>query len=408
MSNQISFGRRGRGIGLALLFGWGLALVPGAGHAQDGVAQTSEAAVPANLLWLARHQDEDGHWDAARFAEHCTGQPCGGAGNAEHNVGLTGLSLLAFLGAGYTHLSREKHTDPVSGKEVVFGQVVKAAVKYLIVQSQADGRLGPDEGARPLMNHTVATLALSEAFGLTQSRLFQDPAQKAIDCLVRAQNPGAGWGDRPLDGKSNTLLTCLGVMALTSARISGLECPEGALADARRFIESVTEPTYGKCGYRRDDPLILSLHDHADYVPHESLSAMGMLCRMFSDRDAKDPKLRLGANLLVPDAPTWDAARRTIDYGYWYFGTLALFQFDGPTSSGVQGQWQPWGKSVAEALTGHQARRADGCACGSWDPVDRWSGPEGGGGRVFATALNTLTLEVYYRYESVVGGGRRR
>ena len=37
----------------------------------------------------------------------------------------------------------------------------------------------------------------------------------------------------------------------------------------------------------------------------------------------------------------------------------------------------------------------DGCPRGSWDPDGRW-GHEGG--RIYATALAVLTLEVYYRY----------
>ena len=39
-------------------------------------------------------------------------------------------------------------------------------------------------------------------------------------------------------------------------------------------------------------------------------------------------------------------------------------------------------------------------SCGSWEPIDRWGGE---GGRVYATAINALTLEVYYRYANVFG-----
>jgi len=38
---------------------------------------------------------------------------------------------------------------------------------------------------------------------------------------------------------------------------------------------------------------------------------------------------------------------------------------------------------------------------GSWEPDGRWCCK---GGRVYATAVNALTLEVYYRYASVFGG----
>lgn len=38
--------------------------------------------------------------------------------------------------------------------------------------------------------------------------------------------------------------------------------------------------------------------------------------------------------------------------------------------------------------------KADGCTWGSWDPIDRWGEK---GVRVYATAINVLTLDVYYR-----------
>ncbi|RKY14435.1 MAG: hypothetical protein DRP63_08530, partial [Planctomycetota bacterium] len=40
-------------------------------------------------------------------------------------------------------------------------------------------------------------------------------------------------------------------------------------------------------------------------------------------------------------------------------------------------------------------QRRGGCADGSWDPVGKWGMV---GGRVYSTALNALTLEIYYRY----------
>jgi len=57
---------------------------------------------------------------------------------------------------------------------------------------------------------------------------------------------------------------------------------------------------------------------------------------------------------------------------------------------------------MLDAILPVQHGRKDGCAEGSWDTtkVDRWAQ----GGRVYATAINVMTLEVYYRYKSVFGG----
>jgi hypothetical protein len=52
------------------------------------------------------------------------------------------------------------------------------------------------------------------------------------------------------------------------------------------------------------------------------------------------------------------------------------------------------------SILAHQRMDPTDCRRGSWDPVDPWSAD---GGRVYATAVNTLCLEIYYRYERVFG-----
>ena len=79
---------------------------------------------------------------------------------------------------------------------------------------------------------------------------------------------------------------------------------------------------------------------------------------------------------------------------HWLFGTLALYRVGGPA-------WKAWSENLRGAVVGTQ--RTDGavcCARGSWDPV----GPASGRfGRVGATALRTLCLEIYYRYDAGLG-----
>jgi hypothetical protein len=76
----------------------------------------------------------------------------------------------------------------------------------------------------------------------------------------------------------------------------------------------------------------------------------------------------------------------------WYYGTYAAFQIGGTT-------WKAWRGALGEAVV--KSQRTDGDASGSWDPVGPWGYV---GGRVYATAMQTLTLEVYYRYAPLLGG----
>ena len=90
----------------------------------------TEDAVRAALRWLARHQSRDGSWGAATYSENCTHDACSGSGARDYDVGVTALSLLAFLGAGYSHLSRDEIRDPqFPGRTLKFGDVVRDGVK---------------------------------------------------------------------------------------------------------------------------------------------------------------------------------------------------------------------------------------------------------------------------------------
>ncbi|RMF93670.1 MAG: hypothetical protein D6741_13440, partial [Planctomycetota bacterium] len=78
---------------------------------QDGGTRESEAAVEAGLRWLAAHQLENGGWSFDFTKSYCGGM-CSHPGNEPSTTAATGLALLPFLGAGYTHLDGE-HRDVV-------------------------------------------------------------------------------------------------------------------------------------------------------------------------------------------------------------------------------------------------------------------------------------------------------
>ncbi len=362
--------------------------------AAGGGGRASEDGVRAGLDWLARHQSPDGAWECDGFSENCKGTECDGGGYGEHRIGVTGLALLAFLGAGYTHLSKETNNEGL-----VYGDVVKKGFRHLIQAQEADGSIR-GQGVKPMYNHAIATLALAEEYGMTSSAIFKEPAQMAVDWLVKSRNPGRGWRYTPLSGDNDTSVTSWCLMALKSARLSGIQVPDQAFDDAMAWIEEATDPKDGKVGYNARETAgvkVVVPGKNEDYQHHETMTAVGVLCRVLVRRDADDAAVQQGVGVLSKDLPKWDPARFGNDYYYWYYGTLAMFQADGPGAEGDHAGWKAWEQSTRNALVLNQRPEEDGCLRGSWDPDDRW-GFEGG--RVCATALNTMTLEVYYRYAS--------
>src|SRR6185295_7897281 len=111
--------------------------------ARGGGSIATESAVEAGLKWLARHQDPDGHWSAMDYAKQCKGGACTGTGVSDFDAGLTGLSLLAFLGAGYTPQNRASYVDAITGQTMRFGETVRKGLKWLIEKQGADGAIGP-------------------------------------------------------------------------------------------------------------------------------------------------------------------------------------------------------------------------------------------------------------------------
>ena len=101
---------------LSFFLGRGPSLAAHAGERSPGeIDQAAEVgeAIQLALDWLAAHQSPDGSWDCDGFAQLCAekGAPaCTGPGSSKHDVGVTGLALLALLRAGGTP-AEGKHDD---------------------------------------------------------------------------------------------------------------------------------------------------------------------------------------------------------------------------------------------------------------------------------------------------------
>jgi hypothetical protein len=178
--------------------------------------------------------------------------------------------------------------------------------------------------------------------------------------------------------------------------MADLVVPDHIFEGGKKWIEMMTDPAYGKVGYMQKGAGGARLSD-SKAAPNEAMTAVGVLSRIFTGDARSHTELKSGATLLLKDLPVWDAAGGKVDSYYWYYGSLAMFQMG-------EKYWERWNVAMKETLLPNQHRIADGDLDGSWDSMDDAWGSAGG--RVYTTAMNVLTLEVYYRYE-FIGSNRR-
>ena len=111
----------------------------------------------------------------AETAARCRGilERLGGAPGLDAE--LSGLALLAFMGAGYSHLSRDVYDG------ICFGKVVRSGLDALKRCQEVDGSFNSKE---PLAN-AVAALAMHEAYSLTASDHWKESARKGVASVER-------------------------------------------------------------------------------------------------------------------------------------------------------------------------------------------------------------------------------
>ena len=349
-------------------------------------------SVRQGLDWLLAHQDANGSWDCDGFDENCGkigSGVCEDTGNAAHDVGITGLALLAFLGNGDT---------TTTGK---YKAVVAKGVAYLKSEQDYDtGLIGEDSTRDFIYNHGIATLALCEVYYFSKSPLIKKNAQKAVNYIARARNQYEAWRyDVPPIGESDTSVTGWMLFALKSAKDAKLKIDAEALTDGLAFIDDVSTGHSGHVGYDAKGASSSRTPSNERWPRDkgEAMTAVGLLCRIFLGQDPDEQVwegekiMYQSADLLLTKLPEWDEQGFGCDMYYWYYGTYAMFQMGGK-------YWKKWNTAMKDTLLKNQIQEGD--AKGSWNPVGPWGYS---GGRVYSTALLTLCLEVYFRYGNVLG-----
>lgn len=329
---------------------------------REGGTSESEAAVARGLQWLASVQNADGSWSLSGYARHDNPRNRGDAAG-------TGLALLPFLGAGQTQ------------EFGLYKQTVANGLQWLIDHQKDDGDLRHDfEGQAGMYAHGQCAIVLCEAYALTGDERLRDPAQRAIDFIVKAQHRTGGWRYFP-GQEGDTSVFGWQLMALQSAReIPSLRVPVSALRRAEAYLDRA-----GKAA--RSDPLqedgVLYRYQPDEDEVRASMTAEAILCRMYLGWKRDDPRVMRSVQWLAEEhPPTMDSP----DLYYWYYATQVMHHFGGQP-------WADWNRELRDLLVDSQIDR--GPWAGSWDHKKFEWGSQGG--RIFVTSFAVCTLEVYYR-----------
>jgi hypothetical protein len=347
----------------------------GSNMGDSGDGQLTEPAIENGLTYFSHTQFPDGHWSLHEAPPGVPLDPSS-LGDLHADTAATGLALLAYMAAGYTQQD-EKYRD-----------TVRRGLQWLIKHQAADGNLSY-HGSDPthFYSQGIATMALCEAYGMTQDRDLREAAQKAIDFIVRSQDPNrGGWRYVARDG-ADTSVTGWQLMALRSAQMAGLTVPDETLRRVSHWLDLAQVPGRGTYVY---NPWNLDTsEERKGRAPNPTMTAQAMIMRMFLGQDKDQVLLRQGADYVLAHLPEPAGAETSFrDCYYWYYATQAMYHMQGD-------YWKAWDARVIPLVRLGQVER--GPLKGSWSgsaPVpDIWNSKAG---RHYVTAMRVLTLEFRY------------
>jgi hypothetical protein len=326
------------------------------------------------------HQALDGHWSLNHFPDHArqdlratsyTKDNSTGMATTANDIAGTAFGVQPFLLAGINHRTASKESDKV------YCDTVKKGIDYLRSKQISDGNFTSSgtANANGMYAHSLAAMAMCEAYRQTSDPQLKLSAQKSIDYLAGAQDPtGGSWGYAPRN-PGDTSITGWVVQALDTAKRAGLNVPNKTLDAARRFLGSVEDTQKGGYRYRPGSP-----GSHA-------MAAAGSLCRLLllqpqESNIVADPVFLKHVTHFKQSPP------QAIPNMYGcHYAHQVMYQIGG-------NDWLFWelgdGKKpgVRDWLVNRQERD------GSWPPTGPFAT---NGGRIMETSLCLQALQVYQR-----------
>lgn len=295
--------------------------------------EKTKAAVDRALRWLRDQQAADGSW-----------------GN-QSKTAMTAFAVLAYMANG---------SAPNQGD---YGKEVAKGVRYLCACTRDDGYILSPGGGN-MYCHGMATLALTQAFGMSPDEDVKKCLKRAVDLIIRTQNHEGGWRYDPSPTGADISVTIMQMMALRGAKDAGLQVPDKAMDEAVKYVNRCYDRRSGGyryqpyspgAGFARTAAGVCVLQLRGEYDADEIKKAVEFL-----DRAGDDP------------GHYW--------YGH-YYAAHALNQVGGEV-------WEKYYERMKTSLLFRQK------AGGEWYDQRR----EAGYGPVYSTAIAVLILSVPTHY----------
>lgn len=317
-----------------------------------------EDAVVASLRWLQKTQNKDGSW-------------------TNKKASMTGLALLAYLG----------HCETPNSAE--FGQTVTDAITYLVgVGMKNNGSLADNFNDKHWpYEHSIATYALAEAYTFCSKQNINIPNLKEVvikagNHILVSQHESGGWDylyDQSGTRGGDSSIVCWHLQALKACNHTGLE-----FKNIKRVANKGLD--YLEDCQRQNGGIYYQPRGGA--LP--TMTGGGMLCYQQWGKGSRS-LVRKAARFARDVEFKYNEPSADL-YAHYYYGQ-ALMNRGGR-------DWDAYNKKFRDEVLGAQNEDGSYKAPGGGQKLNAVAPSYQSGPYAvhYRTCLNTLMLEVYYRF----------
>ncbi|MCH2174939.1 MAG: terpene cyclase/mutase family protein [Lentisphaeria bacterium] len=272
-------------------------------------------------------------------------------GSWSGNNGFNGMALIALMVNG---------SSPGRGP---FGAHISKGVQYIVSSQESNGFLGQRHGEGPMYQHGLATLALAEAYGMSQNPQLKRCLTKAVNLTVRVQHHEGGWRYQPKPEAGDLSATVMQVMALKAASDVGIYVPQSSLDYAVKFIRKLWRPKKRGWAYTINSQEVNFNRIAAGVV---SMQQVGL---------HEDPIIPIAVEHM--SKLSFDPNRKKSHFWYGhYYASIGFYHYGGD-------KWKQYYQRISR------------------DTLKQWSEKSNFNGTLIKTCWGVMVLGVPYRYSPI-------